>query len=330
MNDDEAFERAVLHVQSDLDGALRNQVYTICQRLVGEMPPYPPAHLTTLARYIHVLAFRVFNISAHPEAAWGWKSDGEFRYQFLRYLAVVYKLNAAVVSAVAAGELSLRDRMTGLVLNEWSAPRKELADKLETAIREGNDRLAGEILIGKWAVLEPHFYEDIAVSKSEFLAWAEAQGVATPGEIDNFIKAFNEGRWLRAARTGFQQDIRPLLEVFKSNELVSIANSPTTVEHLKLSDSDKTPSVEFSSPLQRSAAQEKIILATLRDLGYSPSALPKRPPGKAGPKYEAWAVINGARLSDGHAEIHTRGIFDKAWERLRNDGEIAEVDESAQ
>ena len=67
-------------------------------------------------------------------------------------------------------------------------------------------------------------------------------------------------------------------------------------------------------PQQQQQFQEVTILQTITDLGYSPTALPKPKPGKNGIKSMVRKKLN---LS--------KGVFDKAWERLRADGRIDNV-----
>lgn len=57
--------------------------------------------------------------------------------------------------------------------------------------------------------------------------------------------------------------------------------------------------------------QEDEILGALRKLGYDPSSLPPRKPGKSGPKTAARSALSLSQKA-----------FDKAWERLRADGRI--------
>jgi hypothetical protein len=71
-----------------------------------------------------------------------------------------------------------------------------------------------------------------------------------------------------------------------------------------------------AAPGSRQRHQEREILRTLEVLGYDPQRLPPRRAGKSGPKAEA-----RAKLPD-----MTPDIFKKAWERLREFGEIAEAE----
>lgn len=76
--------------------------------------------------------------------------------------------------------------------------------------------------------------------------------------------------------------------------------------------------LETQKPLSRRLAQEIAILEALRNAGYDPLALPRRVPGKAGIKHEIKLAVRQGPVS------FTKGIFDKAWQRLRDRDEIVE------
>ena len=70
-------------------------------------------------------------------------------------------------------------------------------------------------------------------------------------------------------------------------------------------------------PLQRQRHQEAEILRVLRELGHDPHALPRNTPGRAGPKAAAFGRLGWKK--------EERGVFDKAWERLRQARDIADA-----
>lgn len=74
-----------------------------------------------------------------------------------------------------------------------------------------------------------------------------------------------------------------------------------------------------AKPLQRSAAQGLEILTAIRDAGHDPKALPVNEPGKAGVKASIRKSLNGSALFVG------KNVFDKAWELLRSQGDIADA-----
>ncbi len=71
-------------------------------------------------------------------------------------------------------------------------------------------------------------------------------------------------------------------------------------------------------PVARWRAQEKTILNKLRELDYSPCALPRNEAWKPGVKSKVRAAIGSNGM------WHSPRVFDKAWERLRERGEIAD------
>lgn len=71
--------------------------------------------------------------------------------------------------------------------------------------------------------------------------------------------------------------------------------------------------------LQRAAAQDAAIIASLKSLNFDPLALPKRTPGKRWVKAEVSTALGKKGLWVGVK------VFDKAWERLRADARIAEI-----
>ena len=68
-----------------------------------------------------------------------------------------------------------------------------------------------------------------------------------------------------------------------------------------------------ATPVQRQHFQEAEILRVISTLGYSAQSLPKPPPGTKGVKSTVRAALK-----------FTAGVFDKAWQRLRDTGEIKE------
>jgi hypothetical protein len=72
-----------------------------------------------------------------------------------------------------------------------------------------------------------------------------------------------------------------------------------------------------AKPLQRQRHQETEILRVLREIGHDPHALPRNTSGRAGPKAATFERL-GWRKEE-------RGVFDKAWERLRQTRDIADA-----
>ncbi len=82
----------------------------------------------------------------------------------------------------------------------------------------------------------------------------------------------------------------------------------------------EAPSATPAKPLQRSAAQDAAILAAIHRVGFNPLSLPVNPSGKPGVK----AVIREALAGVNNLFPRKGRVFDKAWERLRQQGDIAD------
>jgi len=75
---------------------------------------------------------------------------------------------------------------------------------------------------------------------------------------------------------------------------------------------------ENQKPRQRRAAQDATVLDAICKAGHDPLALPVNRPGKPGVKAEIRAELEGINLLFPRKST----IFNKAWERLRERGEI--------
>lgn len=84
------------------------------------------------------------------------------------------------------------------------------------------------------------------------------------------------------------------------------------VQGEKASGIDGKPTEKIKS---RQKQQEERILDAINELGYDPGKLPARNQGASGVKKEVRGKVD---FSD--------AVFKKAWERLRESGQIAEVD----
>lgn len=69
-------------------------------------------------------------------------------------------------------------------------------------------------------------------------------------------------------------------------------------------------------PKQRSAVQDDAILAAIKQAGYDPVALPQQQAGKSSVKNMVRQALDGKHPFVGST------VFDKAWDRLRRNGEI--------
>jgi hypothetical protein len=107
-----------------------------------------------------------------------------------------------------------------------------------------------------------------------------------------------------------------LLAYFKGRLTIAIDAVPSEAEAAPA----QTMQSEPSKPVQRSAAQEQAILAEIERLNLDRRALPKPEPGKAGVKATVRASLEGLNP----LFLKRSRVFEKAWERLRQRGEIAD------
>lgn len=119
------------------------------------------------------------------------------------------------------------------------------------------------------------------------------------------LKAFEdaEAEWAAAYQSWLTKMVRCLLEP------QAAAPAPVVAESL---------SNGSAKPMQRSAAQDAEILAAIRNAGHDPLALPMNEPGKPGVKAAIRDTLGGKGLFAGTT------VFDKAWERLRQQCDIAD------
>lgn len=136
-------------------------------------------------------------------------------------------------------------------------------------------------------------------ARARFNIWSSANPNGTPSEIK---LAEDE---LRAAK----------LELEEAQAAVRYARG----DEIEGAHSDACGSANGKDESRsRQAVQEAQILRMLLALGYDPVALPKPLAGKPGTKAEVRGSIGAGGMWSG------KTVFDKAWERLRKGGQIAE------
>jgi hypothetical protein len=192
----------------EFDHVCEQRLRRINERLSNEQPPYPLHHVVTLARAVHVLAMRTLN-DDHPAKhllSKSYTSNG--RHGLHRYWITVFRLNDAVNQDAQTNALCLRDRLTGLPIQEWRTPSKVECSKWErlailpNAGRETADRQALEIMATRnWPLLAVHFDSDVVVSLAEFDAWAVSTGIAEAGEVSALLHGAEEQMAMRARIT---------------------------------------------------------------------------------------------------------------------------------
>jgi hypothetical protein len=156
--------------------------------LATERWPFPPGDHVTLARIVHLLAFRTVarRHESMPDGQW---VNAPHEWRYLEYLNAALTLNDAIDSAAKAGAFRLRDRSTGVPVTDWHLPTRGRRDSLKRAILEGDQRRAIDFVLSTdWLINPyPHYSPALTVSLAEFVAWAEGEGVATPGEIGRLL-----------------------------------------------------------------------------------------------------------------------------------------------
>lgn len=156
------------------------------------------------------------------------------------------------------------------------------------------------------------------------------QEVIDHGEIPYPHLAFHPGSRLQLA----EADGRPYVDGAimtlepgtggKWKDRLTIDDLLIPLAAIKQLESKLPPPATTASPkrIPKAVEQEQAVLETLRSLGYEPGATPENKPGKSGAKSDAWQSL----------QLRTdlfvsRGVFDRAWERLRSNGEIVYLNE---
>jgi hypothetical protein len=88
--------------------------------------------------------------------------------------------------------------------------------------------------------------------------------------------------------------------------------------HLQAAESALGNVQSSAVPIQRTTAQDTAILEAIKTKGYEAKSLPKSKPGKSGVKATVRAAVATNPLFQGT-------VFNKAWDRLRKSGEIADA-----
>jgi hypothetical protein len=133
--------------------------------------------------------------------------------------------------------------------------------------------------------------------------------------------------WVRVAEeteaTHRQEISKAVLDLATTTVATFLPTSLVTEQESGLPVSGVATPVSVSgsytkAPLQRSAAQDAAILAAIREAGCDPLALPVNETGKSGVKAKVRRAIANNTMFVGTT------VFDKAWERLRRQGDIAD------
>lgn len=115
-----------------------------------------------------------------------------------------------------------------------------------------------------------------------------------------------------------KESCTPYTQLIDENELYDALRVVGISADKKRNNHDTTSPLEPRRHILKSKTQEEEILRILSELGYNPRELPKHPNGHKGTKSE---VKERALENPG---IFTKVSFNNAWQRLRNEGAIAE------
>ena len=148
-------------------------------------------------------------------------------------------------------------------------------------------------------------------------------GIDVKEMIEQMRNASANGN-LRIRNHGDQLPVLNKKDVKDYHSLVKISDIDTWLESLGVdyrfppasaeSKPQSEADVQSSGPLQRQRFQETEILRVINELGYTATALPKNKSGKPGVKAAVREKLTFSVT-----------IFNKAWDRLRAQGEIADA-----
>lgn len=181
-----------------------------------------------------------------------------------------------------------------------------IRDERETAsVRFYNACARGDVaLTEKWEA-RVMFWDDIANRATRYKL-AISQELARPVsklQIDEFL----------TADTGVRHITLTSLDQW-SRRIFGIA----ILDQEQNSVAGYAPS-SLKRPRTKGLEQENAIVEAIVQLGHDPLKLPSRPPGKSGAK----AQVRG-RLNPPSPLFPSDKVFDKAWERLKKDGQLIE------
>ncbi len=145
-----------------------------------------------------------------------------------------------------------------------------------------------------------------------------ADGSRATFEPDDYVLDYSLAplppQWLELVREGFES-VAPDRLLANQTSPGSISTVPQATPKY-ISDVLQEGAERL---LQRGAAQEAAILMAIRSAAQDPLSLPTNEPGRPGVKAAVQATLKDSRLFVG------KTTFKKAWERLRERGEIADA-----
>jgi hypothetical protein len=131
-------------------------------------------------------------------------------------------------------------------------------------------------------------------------------------DLDHLAKANSEDGYRAITETGGATVTRDQLFVRERDVRELVRKSDT-------SSQNASPLADGTVAVQRLVAQEAVILAVIRQMGDEPTQIPRFDYTKPGLKAKVRDSLVGV-----HPLFTSAGIFDDAWQRLRNKKEIVE------
>lgn len=145
-----------------------------------------------------------------------------------------------------------------------------------------------------------------------------------PGAVKNMRDYWGQGSLSDTVETLGQHMLDPLaIRLDKAFELWGYGRLPVVDANQKVdqitepTNRGEPVATIAAKPLQRRAAQDAAILAAIKAVDLDHMALPKNPAGKPGVKAAIRDAVKNNPLFTGGT------VFDKAWERLHKQGDIA-------
>jgi hypothetical protein len=149
-----------------------------------------PLHLVSLDRPIHALARRavIFNNPTLVD-----QTEVSSYSIVSHYHDALLLLCERVYTAIQAGKITPRDDLLGARITFTQAPEFKSWRRLCRAVQRGDKAVVTEMLNAPIAVLTDSIFTAVLVDAVEFSTWAEAEGIATAGEIERLLGS--EGSW---------------------------------------------------------------------------------------------------------------------------------------
>ena len=178
-------------VGTDLDALFRTWWSYLDEQRSRERNVTGPMHLVSLDRPIHALARRavIFNNLALID-----QTEVSHYSLVSHYHDALLLLCERVYTAMQAGKITPRDDLLGARITFPQAPEFKSWRRLYRAVQRGDKAVVIEMLSESFAVSTDRIFTSVLVDVAEFSTWAEAEGIATAGEIERLLSGEGSGR----------------------------------------------------------------------------------------------------------------------------------------